>query len=72
MLLKNWVYTLLLVFLLGALSGQAWPVAFSVAAAVVMIITAYWLRHALDQVDYRRLWSYHRGFPGENLSVKVV
>lgn len=72
MLLKNWVFTLLLVFILGAITGQAWPVAFSVAAAVVFITTAYWRRQALNRVSYQRKWEYHRGFPGETLSVTVV
>ncbi len=72
MLLKNWVFTLLLVFLLGASTGQAWPVAFSVAAAVVFITTTFWRRHALDKVSYHRGWNYRRGFPGETITAWVV
>lgn len=71
MLLKNWVYTLLLVFILGIITGEAWPVAFSIAVAVVFYMIEYWRRHALDHVSYRRWWVYRRGFPGEHLSVKI-
>ena len=35
MLLKNWAYALALVFIAGALTQSAWPVAFSLAAVVV-------------------------------------
>ena len=41
------------------------------AAAVVFFITAYWRRHALDRITYRRKWTYRRGFPGEHLSVQI-
>ena len=71
MLLKNWAYVLLLVFIIGALTREPWPVAFSMAAAVVFFITAYWRRHALDRITYRRKWTYRRGFPGEHLSVQI-
>ena len=71
MLLKNWVYTLLLVFIIGIVTGEAWPVAFSIAVAVVFYMIEYWRRHALDRITYHRWWVYRRGFPGENLSVKI-
>ncbi len=71
MLLKNWAYVLLLVFLIGAVTREPWPVAFSVAAAVVFFITVYWRQHALDRVKYFRRWTYRRGFPGEHLSVQI-
>ncbi len=71
MLLKNWVYTLLLVFIIGAMTREPWPVAFSVAAAIVLAVTVQWRRHALDGVHYRRFWTYRRGFPGEQLTVRI-
>ncbi len=71
MLLKNWAYTLLLVFIIGAVTREPWPVAFSVAAAIVFFVTAFWRRHALERVNYRRKWTYRRGFPQEQLTVHV-
>lgn len=71
MLLKNWAYTLVLVFIIGVITGTPWPVAFSIAAAIVFAITRYWRQHALDKVEYRRRWVYRRGFPGETLSVRI-
>jgi uncharacterized protein (DUF58 family) len=71
MLLKNWAYVLLLVFLIGAATREPWPVAFSVAAAVVFFIAAHWRRHALDRINYCRKWKYRRGFPGEQMAVQI-
>jgi uncharacterized protein (DUF58 family) len=72
MLLRNWVYALLLVFLIGAMTRQPWPVAFSIAAAIVLTVTVQWRKHALDHIHYFRQWIYRRGFPGENLDVRVT
>ena len=30
-----------------------------------------WRRHALDGVRYHRTWTYRRGFPGEQLTVRI-
>jgi uncharacterized protein (DUF58 family) len=69
--LENWVNALLVVFFIGAVTRQPWPVAFSVAAAVVFLMTSFWQRHALDRIRYTRKWTYRRGFPGEHLSVQI-
>ena len=71
MLLKNWAYALVLVFIIGALTQEPWPVAFAVAAGIVFFVMVSWRRHSLDRVRYHRCWTYRRGFPGEQLSVKV-
>ncbi len=71
MLLKNWAYALVLVFIIGTLTQAPWPVAFAVAAGFVFFVMVSWRRHALDQVTYIRRWTYRRGFPGEQLTVKL-
>jgi uncharacterized protein (DUF58 family) len=71
MLLKNWAYALVLVFIIGILSQAPWPVAFAIAAGLVLFVTVVWKRHALDQVYYWRRWTYRRGFPGEQLPVRI-
>lgn len=72
MLLKNWAYTLVLVFIIGILSQAPWPVAFAIAAGLIFYITVIWKDHALDRVQYARYWTYRRGFPGEHLSVRII
>jgi uncharacterized protein (DUF58 family) len=72
MLLRNWAYALTLVFILGVIARQPWPVAFTVAVAIVLTITVQWRRHALDLVHYTRRWVYRRGFPGEHLDVRIT
>ena len=72
MLLRNWVTVLFLVFLIGAMTRQPWPVAFSIAAALVLTVTVLWRKHALDRIHYARRWIYRRGFPGEQLDVKIA
>lgn len=71
MLLRSWVPLLLVVFLLGALTGQLWPVAFALAVATVLAAVEFWRRRSLKSVFYARRWIYRRGFPGEIIPVRV-
>ncbi len=69
--LTSWAYLLLLLFVIGTLSGAPWLVAFAVAVATVIAAAVAWRRHALDHLTYRRRWHYRRGFPGEKLEVRI-
>ena len=72
MLLRNWIPALVLVFIFGAITRQPWPVAFSVAAGMVFTVMVLWRRRALERIAYQRRWTYRRGFPGEQLSVRII
>jgi uncharacterized protein (DUF58 family) len=68
---RAWVPFLIFGLLVGLL--LKWPVWETVAVSllVIMLITAYWWRHALDNIRYHRRWHYTRAFPGESSIVKI-
>ncbi|MCJ7825113.1 MAG: hypothetical protein MUP44_09460, partial [Anaerolineales bacterium] len=67
MLLERWLPFLGAVFLFGAITDNPYLVGFSAALASLLIISAWWRRHSLDGVTYRRHPYYRRAFPGETV-----
>lgn len=68
---RAWLLPLGLIFFLGILLGSAPLSAFALMLGLVGALAAWWGRHALDRVEYRRKPFYRRGFPGETLLMRV-
>lgn len=71
MLLERWLPFLGGVFIIGAIVDNPYLVGFSVALASLLVIIAWWRKHALDGVIYRRYPYYRRAFPGETVPLRV-
>jgi uncharacterized protein (DUF58 family) len=68
---ERWLPILGIVFLFGTIANIPYLTTFSAALAVLLVITSWWRRHALDGVNYRRRPYYRRAFPGEHVPLQV-
>jgi uncharacterized protein (DUF58 family) len=68
---ERWLPFLGIVFLIGAIANIPYLTTFSAALAVLLVITSWWRKHALDGVSYRRRPYYRRAFPGEHVPLQV-
>lgn len=66
-----WLPLLIILFFVGAFTKNPWLVVFSVALAAFIGLAQLWRKESLKKVFYRRRWHYHRGFPGEETSVRI-
>jgi uncharacterized protein (DUF58 family) len=57
--------------LLGILLRLPILVALATALFVILGISYWWQKHALDSVSYKRKFHYTRGFPGEKSSLRI-
>lgn len=72
MISRSWWAILAGMFLLG-LFLRVYPlIAFTVMLAVITSVARWWQIHSLDDVFYKRLFIYHRGFPGEELQMQLM
>jgi uncharacterized protein (DUF58 family) len=67
----TWWPFLGLVFLLGILFHVHLLAAIAIILAVVSLVAAWWQRHSLEKIGYRRRWRYRRGFPGETIDLSL-
>jgi uncharacterized protein (DUF58 family) len=68
---QRWFFFLSLFFAAGVLLRAPLVVLFSTALAVILGIMYWWQKHALDGVTYRRRFHYTRGFPGEQVRLRL-
>lgn len=67
----RWLPFLGVLFLLGALLKLPFLSTVSAALMVLIALTWFWRRHALDGILYRRKLHYRRGFRGEHLPLQI-
>jgi uncharacterized protein (DUF58 family) len=70
--LRSWGPFLLLVFVVGAIANSAVLVTLSVSLGIILGVTGWWQRHSLDGVTYQRKLRYRRGFPGEQVALRIT
>jgi uncharacterized protein (DUF58 family) len=68
---QHWLPISLLVFYIGLVLHSPYLTAFSSTLFIILGVAAFWQRHALKNVSYRRRFHYSRGFPGERFSVHL-
>jgi uncharacterized protein (DUF58 family) len=68
---SSWWPILALLFFIGILLKFYLLAAFAVMLFFVGALARWWQRHALDNVIFRRLPFYKRGFPGEEIPLKL-
>ncbi len=68
---RSWFWVLVLGFLVGIALRMPWLVFFSTSMAIILLVSRYWNTHSLDQVSYKRIFRFRRGFPGEQLNLTV-
>ncbi len=68
---RSWFWVLLLGFVMGIVLRMPWLVVFSVTMTIILLIARWWNAHSLDQVSYKRIFRFRRGFPGEPLKASI-
>jgi uncharacterized protein (DUF58 family) len=68
---ERWFPLLVLIFVAGLILRSPFLVALPTAMGVVLLLAAWWKKHALEGVTYRRRFHYTRAFPGESFPLRV-
>ena len=68
---RRWYPFLGLLFILGLFFKIPMLVMLPTAMAVVIFVANWWKKRALENVFYRRKFHYTRGFPGEEVDVRL-
>jgi uncharacterized protein (DUF58 family) len=68
---QRWLPLLGLAFILGVFIRSPILITFSVSLVLVVVVSLWWRKHALDGVIYRRRWHFRRLFPGETTSLHL-
>lgn len=66
---KRWPYIVAALILLGALLQEGTLITVGVLAGLALGIAWLWRRYALDGVEYERVFSQERAFPGETIDL---
>ena len=66
-----WLPLLVVLFIVGVVLKLPLMSALSIALIVIMGVSTWWGKHALDGVEYRRHFHYTRAFPGESVSLRL-
>jgi uncharacterized protein (DUF58 family) len=69
---QKWTLILGTFFILGLVFRIYSLIAFVVMLGAIIAIARWWQTHSLDEVTYRRHFTYDRGFPGESLEMQVI
>lgn len=68
---RHWLPILVLFFILGLILHLPGLISFSAMLITVIALAIWWRNHSLDHVIYRRRPRYHRGFPGEQIPMRL-
>lgn len=68
---KTWLPFLALVLVLGLMFGAPFPVTAAIMLIVIITVSHFWRKHALDAIYYLRHWHYTRAFPDERSQVTI-
>jgi uncharacterized protein (DUF58 family) len=68
---ERWFTLLFLIFAAGLILRSPFLLALPTAMGVVLALAAWWKKHALEGVVYRRRFHYTRAFPGERFPLRV-
>ena len=69
--IELWAALLCIFFALGALLKLPWLDYLATGISVILILSYFWQKKSLENVTYTRKWKYKRGFPGEEIDLKV-
>lgn len=67
----KWIPVLVLFVIIGLLIRSIFVVALPVTIIILLVLSKWWQRHALDDVIYRRRFHYIRAFPDERFPLKL-
>ncbi len=68
---RSWFWALIMAFIMGIALRMPWLVVFAVCMTIILLSAHHWSAHSLDNVIYRRIFRFKRGFPGEPLKVAI-
>jgi uncharacterized protein (DUF58 family) len=68
---SNWLPLVAVLFAAGALAEQAWLVFLASLLGALYLAGWAWSRLSLLKLTYSRRWHYLRGFPGEEIPVRM-
>jgi len=71
MRLKRWAVFLGMILYLGLALRASFLVGITITVLVILCLAAAWNNHSLRGVIYRRIFVYHRAFPGEEFPVGI-
>jgi uncharacterized protein (DUF58 family) len=69
--LDRWLPIFIVSIYLGLILESPLLMALPISLMILLSIAAWWRRHALDHLIYRRRFQYTRAFPGESFPVKI-
>jgi uncharacterized protein (DUF58 family) len=69
--LDRWILIFIVCIYLGLVLDSPLLMALPISLMVILGLAAWWRRHSLDRVTYRRRFQYTRAFPGESFPVKI-
>jgi uncharacterized protein (DUF58 family) len=69
--LDRWLPVLIFSILFGIILRSPMLIALPVSLLVILAVSSWWRKHALENLAYRRKFHYTRAFPGESYPVKI-
>lgn len=69
--LDRWLPIFIVSIYLGLILESPLLMALPISLMIILGIAAWWRKHALDHLSYRRRFQYTRAFPGESFPVKI-
>ena len=71
MLLEFWVTICAILLIFGAIIHTPWLVITSTSTLVILISANFLKKQSLTGIRYKRIFTYSRGFPDENIDVNI-
>jgi uncharacterized protein (DUF58 family) len=68
---QSWYALLILAFVMGIALRMPWLVTFSVSMGIVFATSHFWNKYALQNVTYKRIFRFRRGFPDEKINLTL-
>ena len=69
--IDRWLPLFIICIYLGVVLRSPLLIALPLSLLVILFVSSWWRRHALDHVEYRRRFHYTRAFPGESSPVLI-
>ena len=69
--LERWLPLIIVCIYLGVILQSPLLIALPLSLLVILSMAAWWRKHSLDNLEYRRRFHYTRAFPGENSPVRI-
>jgi uncharacterized protein (DUF58 family) len=67
-----WIFLVVVTLIAGSVLQSRWLILSATALGAWLLIAYSWKRLALAKVIFQHRWRYRRGFPGEEITIKVT